>query len=389
MGIISAIGRTPEEHLSSLVQAKSGLRKLQHIESIYNNKIPVGEINSSNEQLAKDLTLPEDHNYTRTAILGCLAAKHAIRDAGLLTSNLKNDALISATTVGGMDMTERYFKEFGSNPEVQKYIDSHEAGDSTHKIAQQLGIEGFVTTISTACSSGANALMLAARLIRSGMAERVIAGGTDALSKFTVNGFNSLMILSGEACKPFDRHRDGLNLGEAAAYLVLESETAANRRGARIRAWLSGYGNANDSHHQTASSPEGDGAFLAMNAALKSSGLQATQIDYVNAHGTATPNNDLSESKALLRIFGDAIPPFSSTKPFTGHTLAAAGAVEAVFSILALENGVVLPNLNYKEPIRETGLQPATVCIPNVMQHVLSNSFGFGGNCTTLILSKS
>ena len=388
MGIISAIGRTPEEQFSNLVQAKSGLQKLQQIDSIYRNKIRVGEINSFNEQLAKELNLSHDHNYTRTAILGCLAAKWAVSDAGLSLSDLKNDALISATTVGGMDMTERYFKEFGSNPEVQKFIDSHEAGDSTNKIAEHLGIDGFVTTISTACSSGANALMLAARLIRSGKAERVIAGGTDALSKFTINGFNSLMILSSEACKPFDRHRDGLNLGEAAAYLVLESEASANSRGARIRAWLSGYGNSNDSHHQTASSPEGDGAFLAMKAALESSGLQPAQIDYVNAHGTATPNNDLSESKALLRIFGDSVPPFSSTKPFTGHTLAAAGAVEAVFSILAMEKGVLLPNLNYNEPIIETALQPETACTPKALQHVLSNSFGFGGNCTTLILSK-
>lgn len=154
-------------------------------------------------------------------------------------------------------------------------------------------------------------------------------------------------------------------------------------------AYISGYANANDAFHQTASSENGEGATLAMRHALKLSGLNSGEIDYINAHGTATPNNDLSESKAILRVFGESIPMISSTKAFTGHTLAAAAGVEAVFSILALQNDLILPNLNFENPIVETGIIPETRVKKMKLNHVLSNSFGFGGNCSTLIFSAS
>ena len=231
--------------------------------------------------------------------------------------------------------------------------------------------------------------MLGARFIKSGKLDRVIVGGTDALSKFTINGFKTLMIQSEELCKPFDANRNGLNLGEAAAYLVLESEQIAIKENKPILAYVSGYANANDAFHQTASSHNGEGAFLAMDKALQNASLLPRDINYINAHGTATPNNDLSESVAIKRIFEDKVPDFSSTKAFTGHTLAAAGAVEAVFSVLALQEQVVFPNINFETEIPETGLKPVTELKRNQIQNVLSNSFGFGGNCSTLILSKA
>ena len=154
-------------------------------------------------------------------------------------------------------------------------------------------------------------------------------------------------------------------------------------------AYVSGFGNANDAFHQTASSENGEGAFLAMNKALKMSGLQPNDIDYINAHGTATPNNDLSEGRAILRVFGENVPEFSSTKPFTGHTLAAAAAIEAVYSILALQNNIIFPNMNFKTPMEEFDLLPVTQLTEKPLQHVLSNSFGFGGNCSTVIFSKN
>ncbi|WP_262510096.1 beta-ketoacyl-[acyl-carrier-protein] synthase family protein [Candidatus Ulvibacter alkanivorans] len=388
MGIISAIGNSVDENLSALLASESGIGTIQHINTNHKQQIQVGEVRYSNSELAEILQLPSTNNYTRTALLGTIAATEALQQAGKL-SNASRVGLISATTVGGMDQTERYYKEFTSRPEVQHFISSHHAGDSTQKIATQLDITGYVTTISTACSSAANAIMLGARLIRAGKLDRVVVGGADPLSKFTINGFKSLMILSDEACAPFDANRKGLNLGEGAAYLVLESEEIAKKHHHSVLAYVSGYGNANDAFHQTASSETGEGAYLAMKQAINLAGLTTSDISYVNAHGTATLNNDLSESVALSRLFGEQVPAFSSTKSFTGHTLAAAGGLEAVFSVMALQQQKIFANLNWENAMPETNLRPVTKLQQQTLSHVLSNSFGFGGNCSSLLLSRS
>ena len=388
MGIISAIGETVLENLESLLKSESGITELSLIDTIHSENIKVGEIKISNHALAKKLELPQNHNYTRTALLGAMAAKEAFESARIKDADNFKTGLINASTVGGMDKTELHFKEFTSKPETQKYISSHIIGDSTQKIADELNITGFTTSISTACSSAANAIMLGARMIKAGKLDRVVVGGVDSLSKFTINGFKTLMILSDENCTPFDANRKGLNLGEAAAFLVLESNEIVAKENRKVLAYVSGYGNANDAFHQTASSENGEGAFLAMENALQVSGLKPQEIDYINAHGTATQNNDLSESVALKRVFGTNLPPFSSTKGFTGHTLAAAGSVEAVFSILALQENVIFPNLGFEKAMPETGLIPETKLQKKELKHILSNSFGFGGNCTSLIFSK-
>ncbi len=389
MGIISSIGYNVEENYHALINGKPGISTIENISTIHSNVIKVGEIKKTNDQLAEELNLIEGNNYTRTAMLGALAAKQAVKNAEIDNINEYNTGLISATSVGGMDMTERFFYDYFESEENRRYIDSHDAGDSTHKIAEQLGLKGMVTTISTACSSAANAIMLGARLIKAGKLDRVIVGGTDALSKFTINGFKTLMILSDNYNTPFDNNRKGLNLGEAAAFLVLESEAMVKKYNKKVLAYLSGYGNANDAYHQTASSENGEGAYLAMQKAFKISGLKPQDINYINAHGTATPNNDLSEGRALIRVFDEKVPDFSSTKPFTGHTLAAAAAVEAVYSVLAIQNGKVFPNLNFTTKMDEFNLVPQTVLKDKQINHVLSNSFGFGGNCSTLLFSKN
>jgi 3-oxoacyl-(acyl-carrier-protein) synthase len=390
MGIISSIGNSVEENYNALLNNQVGITTIENIATVHVDVIKVGEIKKTNQELIEELQLGKDNNFSRTALLGTIAAKQAVKNAGITSINEYRTGLISATSVGGMDMTERYYHEYFENPEVVKYIGSHNAGDNTDKIANELGLKGMVTTISTACSSAANAIMLGARLIKSGKLDRVIVGGTDALSKFTINGFKTLMILSDGYNKPFDNERNGLNLGEAAAYLVLESEELVKKENKKVLARVSGYGNANDAFHQTASSENGDGAFLAMEKAFKIAQLQPEQIDYINVHGTATPNNDLSEGRAIVRLFGESkAPDFSSTKPFTGHTLAAAAAIEAVYSVLAIQNNVVFPNLNFKTPMEEFNLVPQTTLKYATIEHVLSNSFGFGGNCSTLIFSKS
>ncbi|WP_067149989.1 beta-ketoacyl-[acyl-carrier-protein] synthase family protein [Pseudotamlana agarivorans] len=390
MGIISAIGNNVAENFQSLIEGKKGISRISKIQTNHVNDIMVGEIAYTNEDLVEMLGLNSDNSFTRTALLGAVAAKEAVANAGIDDINAYNTGLISSTSVGGMDMTEKYYYESFDNKSVQKYIESHHAGDSSQKIAEQLGIDkSLVTTISTACSSAANAIMLGARLIKSGELDRVVVGGADCLSKFTINGFKTLMILSDTYNTPFDDNRKGLNLGEAAAYLVLESDELVKKDNKKVLAYVKGYGNANDAFHQTASSDHGDGATLAMEKALKVADFNPDNIDYINAHGTATGNNDLSEGRAIIRVFEDKVPCFSSTKAYTGHTLAAAGAIEAVFSILALQNNVIYPNLNFKTQMKEFEITPQLELKHKPLNAVMSNSFGFGGNCSTVIFSKT
>jgi len=389
IGAISAIGNTVFENLFSLKQKKSGIGKITLLDTIHKDEIPVGEVKLNDSELRKKLQLTEEV-YTRTALLGITAVKEALEHANISDTRKYKTGIISATTVAGMVASEKYYLDFLNTDFSNEFIKTHEAADHTEKIADFFGIKDFMTTISTACSSSANAIMTGARLIKNGILDRCIVGGADALSKFTLNGFNTLMILDREACKPFDNERKGLNLGEAAAYLILESEEIVNKEHKNPLAEISGYANANDAFHQTASSPEGYGAGLAMQQALETAKLKPGKIDYVNVHGTGTANNDLSEGRALLNIFNKTVPKFSSTKAYTGHTLAAAGSLETVFSVLSIQNKMIFPNLRFKNPMQEFDLTPETKLVQNInIKHIMSNSFGFGGNGTVLIISEA
>ena len=385
MGIISSIGNSVEENFHSLIHSKSGITRVENFSTYLKDFIKVGEIKLSNEDLSERLNIVKENSYTRTSLLAIFAIKEAIKHFS--ETEISQMGLVSASTVGGMDKTEQYFYEYQNNISVRKYIHTHNIGDITRQIADYFGLKSIVTALSTACSSSANAIITGCNLLRMGYLKQVIVGGSDPLSKFTINGFNSLMILSDTDCQPFDNNRKGLNLGEAGAFLVLETEENALKNNHKILATLSGWGNANDAYHQTASSADGEGAFLAMQKALSMANLSPSEIDYVNAHGTATQNNDLSESIALSRVF-HSVPDFSSTKAFTGHTLATASSVEAIYSILAIQNGIVFPNLNFQTPMVEVDIKPQTEIKYKEINNVLSNSFGFGGNCSTLIFSK-
>jgi 3-oxoacyl-[acyl-carrier-protein] synthase-1 len=325
-------------------------------------------------------------------LLGLIAVEQALSNAGIEDINEFRTGLISATTVGGMDRTEKFFKRFLKDKSHGRLRDiiTHDMGDSTEKIANAYGIKDYVTTISTACSSSANAILLGSRMIEHGLLDRVLVGGVDALTLFTINGFNSLMILDRTGCKPFDNERNGLTLGEGAGFMVIESERVAAKKGNKILCEVSGYGNACDAFHQTASSPDGDGAFLSMQKALLKAEITPDKIEYINAHGTGTKNNDLSEGKAIERLFGNKVPHCSSTKSFTGHTLGAAGAIEAIFCVMAIENQCIWPNLNFSHKMSELDFTPVTAFKNNIpIRNILSNSFGFGGNNTSLIFSRS
>jgi 3-oxoacyl-[acyl-carrier-protein] synthase-1 len=363
---------------------------MDNIVSRYQHQLPVGEVKASNAELKKMAGVENLPDNTRTTYLGIIAANEAVKNAGITNIKEFRTGIISATSVGGMGITEDLWLDYldtEKSGEWLRYIETHECGDSTESIADSIGVKDYLSTISTACSSSANSIMYGARLIKHGILDRVIVGGTDSLSRFTINGFMTLMILDTEACKPFDAERKGLNLGEGAGFIVIESEKAA--KGKHILAELSGYGNSNDAYHQTASSPDGAGAYLAMEKALKVSGLKPEDIDYINAHGTGTAINDLSEGTAVTRMFGKNMPLISSTKAYTGHTLGACGGIEAVFSVLSIQENSVFPNLNYKNQMPEVEFKPTTELLTNQkINHVLSNSFGFGGNTSALIFSR-
>lgn len=388
-GIISAIGNNTAQNLDSLKNQRSGISQFEILQTQYAPKLPAGEIKFTNSQLAEMAGL--DSTITRTALLSMIAAKEAVADSGIKNWNELRTAFISANTVGGMDRTEDFMKEFLVDETQGKLHDviNHDSGAATEIVAEKLGVTGHITTISTACSSSANSMMYAARLIKNGIIDVAVAGGTDSLLRFTLNGFNALMILDNKPCTPYDENRKGLNLGEGAAYVVLVSEKIAASLTSKPTVKLTGYSNANDAFHQTASSPEGNGNYTAMKGALEMSGLSVDDIDYINLHGTGTTNNDVSEGIAIERIFGNKVPKASSTKPYTGHTLGASGAIEAVFSILAIENNLIFPNLRFVTPMKELHFTPVTELIENTaVNNVLSNSFGFGGNCSSLIFSR-
>lgn len=391
IGIVSAIGMNADIVAHSLLNKKSGIGSLSLIDSVHKNELPVAEIKIPNNELAEMVRPLIKSRYSRTSLLGLIAARQAVTQSALDDETLTGAGLISATTVGGMDRTELFYRSFMQNHAKGKIgeVASHDCGDSTERIAECLNIKGFLSTINTACSSSANAILLGARMIKAGQLKTVVAGGTDALTLFTLNGFNSLMILDKRHCMPFDENRNGLNLGEGAAFLVLESEEEVSKNNKNILAEVTGYGNSCDAFHQTASSPEGQGAWLAMNKALQTAGLSPGDISYINAHGTGTKNNDLSEGVAIERIFGKKVPYLSSTKGYTGHTLGAAGAIEAVLSIMALQNKWVYPSLNFSDPMHELSFLPVTDFMRDVpLVHIMSNSFGFAGNNSSLIFSE-
>ncbi|GAB3665245.1 beta-ketoacyl-[acyl-carrier-protein] synthase family protein [Hymenobacter agri] len=390
VGIICALGTNQDEVVASFRAHASGIGPAQHLPTRHRADFVFGEVPLSNAELAAQQGLSA--RLSRTILLSHHAAREAYATVPVALRAEQRVGFISATSVGGMDKTESCFEDYvqSSTAGDLRQVINHDCGKSTDFVAEQLGIHDFVTTISTACSSSANAIMLGARMIESGQLDIVVAGGADPLTRFTFNGFNTLMIVDSQQTRPLDASRAGLNLGEGAAYVVLMRADLAAASGAAVYCQLSGFGNSNDAHHQTALSEAGEGPYLAMTQALAAAGLQPSDIGYVNLHGTGTENNDLAEGTAIRRIFSDAVPKLSSTKSFTGHTLAASGAIEAVFSALAVRDGLLFPNFSFSTPIEGPALRPVQrLHVDARVQHVLSNSFGFGGNCSSLLFSRA
>ena len=299
-------------------------------------------------------------------------------------------AFISGTSVGGMDLSEVFWanRVLGESEGNVEMLKMHDPGAATSAVASKLQERGIVldvvSTISTACSAAGNAIMLGARMLRSGQCDMAIVGGTDSLCKFTMNGFNSLRILDSQVCRPFDESRVGLNLGEGAGYLVLTSDESDSYCS------VAGWGNANEAYHQTASTPEGIGPGMSMTEALKVAGLRPSDIDFINTHGTGTQVNDQAESNAMLRIFEGNVPPFSSLKGYFGHTLGASEGIEAALVCKAIDSQDVtfMRSCGFSEPIAEIGLIPYDGCENVSPRNIMSSAFGFSGNCVSLIFSR-
>lgn len=392
-GVITAIGSNGPKNFASLKGERSGYGRLDFLQTAHRNEIYCCEIKLSDDELCRHAGVPTRAGFSRTTLLGLIAAREAIDSAGLTKAETSRAGLISATTAGGIRELESYYYELQdpeSTGDFLAFLDTGDPGEHTERMADILNMKRYLATVSTACASAANSIIFGARLIANRQADIMICGGSEALSKVTINGFNSLKILDRDFCKPFDHNRNGLNLGEGAAFLVLEAEERLpGHPGKNAIAELCGYASLNDAFHQTASSPEGAGTFKAMQKTLTMAGIGPEDVDYINAHGTGTENNDLSEGLAIQALFGDQVPPFSSTKPYTGHTTSAAGSVEAAFCLMGFEHDTIFPSLNFSRPMEELGIWPVTELQQGAgLRYILSNSLGFGGSTTSLLFAK-
>jgi 3-oxoacyl-(acyl-carrier-protein) synthase len=348
----------------------------------------VGQVREDVDQLAGDAS------GSRSDKLAWIAAREAIQQSGLAMPatgiRAERTGVLLGSTVAGMLGTEEVvgalLRKQCRNFTPLRY---HECASATDLCARRLGARGPTATFSTACSAGALAIATAAGLIEDDELDVALAGGADSLSRLTLNGFGSLLLLDADGCRPFDAARAGISLGEGAAMLVLEAEENARARGARILARLSGWGASCDASHPTAPDPQGVGAAAAMQQALERGGLSPSDIGFVIAHGTGTPDNDVMEARALRRVFGSAVPPFASVKRFFGHTLAASGAIKAVVCVQALREQAAPGNLGFENMDAEIGMQPAREFESRPVEQVLSSSFGFGGNNVVLVFSRA
>jgi len=314
----------------------------------------------------------------------------ALREVVTQESQFKPELTVIGTTSGGMSYGEHYYRSLRQAEKLRHaptWIANYPAQKPVIDAQQAFGISAPCQVIANACASGTNAIGHAFECVRSGRYQRVLAGGYDAISEMVFVGFDSLQASTPEKCRPFDRHRTGMVLGEGAAILALENLESAQQRGAPVLAEIVGYGISTDNFHITQPDPTGVGARQAMERALQSAHVLANEVDYINAHGTATVFNDAAEGKAISELFNGV--PVSSTKSMMGHSLGAAGAVEAVFCLLALQHQFLPSNINFSASDDNLDLNiVANETRPAVLRTVLSNSFGFGGTNASILMGK-
>jgi 3-oxoacyl-[acyl-carrier-protein] synthase II len=391
MGAVTALGSTLEQTWKGLLAGRCGIRPLSLFDASDYRTQTAAEIDEIPDGF---LTPAERRRMSRADRMGVAAAREALDGAGLEPSRedpTRLGVILGGGTSGLID-SEVFFELYlrGRKARPSKVL-NHLPDSITDRVAQRFGLEGIKSTITTACSSSANALGYAFDAILAGLADVVVTGGSDVLARLTYGGFNSLRSVDPDPCRPFDRDRKGLSIGEAAGILVLEEEERARRRGAPIVAELKGYGVTSDAYHMTAPDPSGAAGGRTILAALENSGVDAASVDYVNAHGTATPQNDSAETAALKAALGERARqiPVSSIKSMIGHCLCASGAIEAVATALTVRDGRVPPTIHYENPDPACDLD----YVPNAAREhdvrvALSNSFAFGGNSSVVVLAR-
>lgn len=401
LSLITPLGIGIEENWCKLIKGESGISRISSFDpSNFSTQIG-GEVKDFNPEDYMDKK--EARRMDRFAQFSVAAAKMAVADAGLDVNELNPDevAVMIGSGIGGIATWEEQHKMFlekGPNRVSPFFIPMLIVNMGSSNAAIALGLRGPNYAIVSACASGAHSIGEALRLIREGRAKVVIAGGSEAsLTPLALAGFCSMKALSTrndepeKASRPFDAQRDGFVLAEGAGVVVVEELEFAKKRGARIYGELIGYGMSCDAYHITAPEPNGKGAILCMESALKDAGISRDEVDYINAHGTSTHLNDLTETIAIKSVFGERAYkiPISSTKSMIGHLLGAAGAVEFIVSLLSIRDNIIHPTINYEYPDPECDLD----YVPNKAREVkvdviLSNSFGFGGHNATLIARR-
>jgi 3-oxoacyl-[acyl-carrier-protein] synthase I len=376
----SALGRGVGAMLEALRRGASGLKPNDFDRAEL--RAWIGRVSGLEDDPLTGMLAEFDCRNNRLAELGL--AQDGFREAVVRARSQygpKRVAVLLGTSTSGILQTELAYRARGAGGELPQDFDYRHGQNLfsvTDFVRRSLGLEGPAATISTACSSSAKVFASASRYIEAGVVDAAVVGGVDSLCLTTMHGFTSLQLVSDEPCRPFDAARKGMSIGEAAGYALVE------KSGSDLR--LVGYGESSDAHHMSTPHPEGEGAAAAMRQALERGGLEPSDIDYVNAHGTATPANDRAEDRALVRLFGTGVP-VSSTKGLTGHTLGAAGIVEAIVCFLALEHDLIPANANTTsiEPGLES--QVALETRSARVRHALSNSFGFGGSNCSLVFA--
>ena len=394
LGILTSIGRDLPSFRKNLLEGVCGIDRITLFDPSGYRVKKAAEVRGFSPR--RHFSPRQLKRMSRCDQLGMKAALEALTDAALDLSKEDREriGIFIGGGAGGIFSAEQYRKEMirkgwqKVRPTLLLPFSTCALNDA---IAEEYRILGPRVTIATACSSSATAIGCGLDAIRSGEVDMAIAGGSESLSEVTFGGFNSLRTMDEEYCRPFDLHRKGLSLGEGAAFLILEEEGHARKRGARIHGELLGYGLSGDGQHMTAPDPEGKGAARAMEGALKDAGVSPEEVGYINAHGTATPANDAAETKAIKTLFGERAGkiPVSSSKSMIGHCLGAAGALEAVAAVLAVRDGRIPPTIHYETPDPECDLD----YVPNQAREAavnvaLSNSFAFGGNNTALVFGK-
>jgi 3-oxoacyl-[acyl-carrier-protein] synthase II len=326
--------------------------------------------------------------------MGLGAAAEAVAQSGLDLSRedpTRVGVILGGGTSGLLDSEDFFRRYLRGQPARPSLVLNHMPDAITDRVAQHFGLQGIKSTITTACSSSANAMGYAHDVIAAGWADVVLTGGSDVLARLTYGGFNSLRSVDPGPCRPFDRERKGLSIGEAAGILVFEESGRARRRGAPILAEFLGYGVTSDSFHMTAPDPSGAAGGRTIRAALASAGVNAEDVDYVNAHGTATPQNDSAETAAIKVALGERAReiPVSSIKSMIGHCLCASGAIEAVATVLTLRDQLVPPTIHYENADPACDLD----YVPNASREsrvdiAISNSFAFGGNSSVVVFAR-